>query len=101
RVLFTLDQPNGNLLPGMTGEMNIITGQRENALLVPSRAVRNQTQVLVVKDGRVEQREVKTGFRSIERAEILEGLEEGDLVILSDQDLFRPGTRVQTRLGEE
>ena len=34
-VLLDLENPPENLLAGMTGEMNIITGQHDNALLAP------------------------------------------------------------------
>ena len=35
------------------------------------------------------------GFRNLERAEILDGLKEGEQVVVADQDLFRPGQRVR------
>ena len=62
---------------GLTGEMNIILGRKENALIVPARAFKVD-QVLIVEDGVVEQRTVKVGFKSLEFAEILDGLNEGD-----------------------
>jgi hypothetical protein len=39
--------------------------------------------------------QVRTGFRTLERTEILEGLSEGPHVILSNQDLYKPGVRVR------
>ena len=50
-VTLTLDETPANLMSGMTGEMNIIAGQRENALIIPSSAVLGG-RVLVVKDQR-------------------------------------------------
>ena len=79
----------------MTGEMNIIIGERKNTLTIPSRAVRHGNQVLAVLHGRVRLVTVRTGFHTLERTEILEGLSEGDEVILSNQDLYRPGVRVR------
>ena len=38
-VVLQIEKPPENLMSGMTGEMNIITGTHENVLLVPSRAV--------------------------------------------------------------
>jgi len=93
-VTLTLDHPPPNLMSGMTGEMNIIAGQRENALIIPSRAVLAD-RVLVVKDGVVKPRTVKIGFRNLERAEVLEGLKEGEQVVVADQDLLKPGQRVR------
>jgi HlyD family secretion protein len=93
-VKFSLDNPPALLLPGMTGEMNIIIGERQNTLTIPSRAVRHGI-VLAVVDGRVREVHVKTGFHTLERTEILEGLSPGTEVILSNQDLYKPGGRVR------
>ncbi len=93
-VLFNLDAPPDNLRYGLTGEMNVILGRKPNAIIVPARAV-NVDQMFIVDDGVVEQRTVKVGFKSLEFAEILDGISEGDLVIVADQDAFRPGERVR------
>jgi RND family efflux transporter MFP subunit len=93
-ITLTLDKAPPNLMSGMTGEMNIVAGRRENALIIPSRAVLAD-RVFVVKDDVVKPRAVKVGFRNLERAEILEGLKEGEQVVVADQDLFRPGQRVR------
>ena len=89
-----LDKPPDNMLFGLTGEMNVILGRKPNAILVPARAV-NIDQVLIVEDGIVEQRTVSVGFKGLEYMEILEGVAEGDQVIVSDQDAFKPGERVR------
>jgi multidrug efflux pump subunit AcrA (membrane-fusion protein) len=74
--------------------MNIIIGSKENALLVPTRALMTD-RVFIVKDEVVKMRPVTIGYRSLERVEIKDGINEGDLVIVADQDLFRPGQRVR------
>jgi len=93
-ITLTLDNPPPNLMSGMTGEMNIVAGKRENALIIPSRAVLAD-RVLVVKDNVVIPRAVRVGFRNLERAEILDGLKDGEQVVVADQDLFKPGQRVR------
>lgn len=93
-VNLNLDHPPDNLLPGETGELNIIIGTRQNALLIPSRALIAE-RVWVVQDGIAEPRTVKVGYRSIETAEILDGLREGEAVVVADQDLLRTGMRVR------
>jgi RND family efflux transporter MFP subunit len=93
-ITLTLDKAPPNLMSGMTGEMNIIAGKRENALIIPSRALLGD-RVLVVKDNVVKPRAVKDGFHNLEHAEILDGLTEGEQVVVADQDLFRPGQRVR------
>jgi len=95
-VLLDLQNPPENLLAGMTGEMNIITGRHENALLVPSRAVLVD-QVWRIKLGVVEKRTVKIGYRTLEFSEVLAGLKEGDRVVVSEQDKLKPGRFVRQR----
>ena len=93
-VTLNMDKPPDNLLIGLTGEMNIILGRKENALIVPARALLID-QVLVVKDGIIQPRTVEVGFKSLELAEIAKGLSEGDEVVVADQDAFRSGERVR------
>ncbi|HEY0368042.1 MAG TPA: efflux RND transporter periplasmic adaptor subunit [Chthoniobacterales bacterium] len=95
-VLEMRDAPD-NLLGGMTGEMNIITGQHENALLVPTRALLGD-QVFIVNGGFVRARNVQIGYRTLEDAEVLSGLAEGDLVIIADQDKFHAGQPTRSRV---
>jgi len=93
-ITLTLDKAPPNLMSGMTGEMNVIAGQRENALVIPSRAVLGD-RVFVVKDDVVKPRAVKVGFHNLEHTEIIDGLKEGEQVVVADQDLFKPGQRVR------
>jgi RND family efflux transporter MFP subunit len=95
-IVLDLENPPENLMAGMTGEMNIITGKHENALLLPSRAV-VVDQVLTVKRGIVQARTVKVGYRTLDFSEILAGLSEGDRAVMSDQDKLRPGKLVRQR----
>lgn len=96
-VVLDLDNPPENLLAGMTGEMNIITGRHENALLVPTRGL-VVDQALVVDAMRVEGRTVQVGYRTIDTSEVLGGLKEGEHVIVSDQDRFHPGQLARKRI---
>ncbi len=95
-VVLEMENPPDNLMVGMTGEMNIVTGTHENALLVPTRALLVD-QALVVNGGIVHARTVKVGFRTLDFAEALSGLEEGSSVIMADQDKFRAGEPVRQR----
>jgi hypothetical protein len=64
---------------------------------VPTRALLVD-QALVVNGGIVHARTVKVGFRTLDFAEALSGLEEGSHVIVSDQDKFRPGEAVRQQM---
>src|SRR6267378_1645334 len=79
------------------GEMNIITGTHQNALLVPTRALLVD-QALIVNGGIVHSRTVGVGFRTLDFTEVTSGLQEGSHVIVSDQDKFRPGEAVRQRM---
>jgi RND family efflux transporter MFP subunit len=95
-ILLEMEKPPDNLMVGMTGEMNIITGTHQNAILVPSRAL-IADQALIVKHGVVQRRTVKIGFRTLDFTEALSGVTVGDHVIVADQDRLRPGQRVRQR----
>jgi len=95
-IVLEMENPPDNLMVGMTGEMNIVTGTHENALLVPTRALLVD-QALVVNGGIVHARTVKVGFRTLDFAEALSGLEEGSNVIMADQDKFHAGEPVRQR----
>ncbi len=84
-VVLQMERSPDNLMSGMTGEMNIITGTHKNVLLVPSRAVLVD-QVLVVSHGIVQKRTVKVGYHTLDTTEVTNGLSLGDRVVVADQD---------------
>ena len=93
--------PEGRVLvPGITGEMTIITAQRDNALLIPTRALVDKY-VMVLNGNKVELRKVEKGYGSMNLTEIISGLKEGELVITDQQDRFREGERVKTQIVPE
>jgi RND family efflux transporter MFP subunit len=96
-IVLRLDQAPDNLMAGMTGEMNIITGKHENVLLVPTRSLLVD-QALIVKHGVVQKRTVKVGFRTLDFSEIMSGLSLGDHVVVADQDRLHPGKAVRQRV---
>lgn len=98
-VHLAVDLPVEKLIPGLTGEVSIIVNQRDDAAIIPRRALRGRD-VLVVSDGRVEQRSIELGYVSNTDVEILSGLELGESVIVEDLDLYRPGSRVRTKQHE-
>jgi RND family efflux transporter MFP subunit len=96
-VVLQLQNTPDNLMAGMTGEMNIITGRHENVLLAPTRALLVD-QALVVKNGVVRRRTVKAGYRTLDFTEIVDGLSKGERVVVEDQDLLHPGEPVRQRV---
>src|SRR6266481_2543807 len=96
-VVLELENAPDNLMAGMTGEMNIITGTHENVLLVPARALLVD-QALIVKHGTVRSRTVQVGYRTLDFAEAMSGLSLGDHVVVSDQGRLHPGEPVRQRM---
>ncbi len=70
---------------GMSATADIIISERSNVLLVPSRAIGKDSQgraiVQVVVDERTEERLVVTGLSDGFETEIIDGLEEGEVVL--------------------
>jgi RND family efflux transporter MFP subunit len=89
------------IIPGITGEVSIILAEHQAKTNVPRRALFGDKQVFVVNDDRVELRKVKTGFVSMTAIEILEGLAEGEWVIVDKQEQFSVGKRVRSRVIED
>ena len=94
--LLDVANPDHHLRIDMTAEVSIVLARAENALLVPSSALvkgekgknKKATTVTVLReDGGLETRPVKVGIDTNVRAEILEGLTEGEKVALSPAEL--------------
>ena len=87
-----LSNPNGQLLPGMFVQTRFADTQRKPSLLVPSESViqtgRRAVVMLAQDEGRFMPVEVKTGLEYGGKTEILDGLQEGQLVVLSGQFLI-------------
>ena len=87
--------PTLTLVPGMYAEAVLTLDHRGKALAIPLTAVSTQGEkstVLVVNgENKVEERPVKLGIQTANRAEVVAGLHEGDLVVI--------GSRSQVSIG--
>ena len=98
-VIIEIDNKDLRLKPGMTANVEVITAQSDNALLVPNKAMRfyitdenGETKryqdkgVWVLSGGKPVRLTVKTGVSDDDNTEITEGkLKEGDEVIIEDR----------------
>jgi RND family efflux transporter MFP subunit len=78
---------------GMSVEANIVTREKENALLVPADALQG-SHVFVVNGHVAQRREVKVGIRGTRAVEIVEGLSEQDRVVSPATAAVADGRRV-------
>ncbi len=84
RVLIDFDNSEVNLRPKLAVDVKIIVGEKDNTLKVPEQAVFKQEgewYCFKVEEGKAVKTKVAVGLRNNDYAEILSGLEEGDLVI--------------------
>ncbi|MCZ2203617.1 efflux RND transporter periplasmic adaptor subunit [Bartonella sp. A05] len=76
----------------MTAQVHIILGRSRNVLLVPSNALRDETQErkawvqILVGKNKVIEKQVTVGLNNKVMAEIVSGLNEGDVVITGSRD---------------
>jgi HlyD family secretion protein len=85
-----------NLLPGLSADVEVILGAREDVLRVPTYALLEGDRVLQVRRNRLIETKVATGLRNWAFAEITDGLSEGNRVVVSlDRVEVKPGARVR------
>ena len=84
------------LLPGTSADVEVILQVHPNVLRVPTPALLEGGKVLVVKEGKLEERKVRTGLRNWDWTEVLEGLAPGDLVVTAlDKPEIKAGAEVK------
>jgi HlyD family secretion protein len=81
----TFDDPAsaGRLLVGYSADVEIILEVRQNVLRVPTSALLEGGRVLVLEQGKLAERQVKTGLANWEYTEVLDGLAAGDRIVTS------------------
>lgn len=83
---------------GDFAQVRIVTERHDDALLVPSVAIveeREERAVFVAKEGTAERRVVKLGFEEDGRTEILDGLRDGERVIVKGQHAVKDAAAVK------
>ena len=81
-VLLQITSDTNLVKSGMTANIDILTDKRENVLFIPSRAVTDSKVKILLENGMIEQRDIKTGLKSFDaKIEVTSGLEEGEKVI--------------------
>lgn len=74
------------LRPEMTTHVRIIVEEKENVIVCPNESIKfedGRYVVYVKKDGEFERRQVKIGIRDEKNTEIISGLSEGEIILIS------------------
>jgi len=98
-VKANLDNPGGLLLPGMFARVKISIFEKDNALIIPSDSLDQSTgefRVFVVGDDNVAYAQrVEVAYLSSDYAQIAEGVDEGELVVVEKPESLADGKRVK------
>lgn len=75
---------DSNLLPGYSADVEVLLSTRDDVLRVPTQVIMEGGRVMVLNDaGLLESRDISRGLANWEFTEIVDGLSEGELVVLS------------------
>ena len=91
QVTINIDPGDVDLRPGMTANASIVVREVEEVLIVPNWAIRldrdsgNAFVKRLRGDGSVEEVVVETGLRNEQVSEVVGGLNEGDVVVVTDE----------------
>lgn len=98
---FTDDLP-ANVLPGVSSDIEVILETRDDVLRIPTYALLEGNQVLVVRGDRLETVNVTVGLRNWDFTEIESGLEVDDPVVVSlDRAEVKAGAKVVVETERE
>ena len=98
RAEVAINNPGGLLRPGMFVEVTLVVEQRTDVPVIPREAVteRGGRRVVFVLDGqRAVRREVVLGLGDDEIAEVRQGLEVGERIVVRGLETLTDGTRVR------
>jgi len=93
-----VDNPGGAIRPGMFARVDLVLDTRSDTVLIVRDALverDHSRQVFVVVDGTVEVRDVEVGAIRRNLVEIIDGVREGETVVVSGQDALAEGQRVE------
>ncbi|MBE7157312.1 MAG: efflux RND transporter periplasmic adaptor subunit [Rhodospirillales bacterium] len=98
-----VDVPNDDLsiTPGMFGWAELTLEEHNDALSIPVQALsvgEHPSVYVVTKDNKIEQRPVKVGMETPDRAEIVEGLHPGELVFIGNRSQIHVGATVKPKI---
>lgn len=100
-VITALDE-NGSLQPGYEVRITIYTASHDGVLILPREAVvtgpGGEDSVRVVSKNRVVIRPVTIGLKNSRQVEVLDGLQEGELVVRDGSAQLQDGDRVRVKV---
>ncbi len=97
KVTVYVDNSSNTLRPGMFGRVRIVYDTRQNTRMIPKAAVISEDMaqsVYVIKDSLAFRKEIQLGYTNGTNVEVLEGLDDGEIVVTTGQGSLQDSTRV-------
>jgi Cu(I)/Ag(I) efflux system membrane fusion protein len=98
-----LDNPDGALRPGMFARVEVLTGSDAPRIAVPASAIIDdgdrQVVLVALGEGRFAPRPVRLGMRGSDFAEVLDGVEDGERVVVSASFLIDSESQLRAALS--
>ena len=95
--------PGSYLRPGQFARLRVAVAERENAILVPQRAIQElqgaKTVMVVDAENKVSLRTIKIGDKADKEVVVIDGLTGGERVIVEGMQKVRPGGQVNPTTG--
>lgn len=97
-VRLALEQPLEFLRQDMTVSVTIEVSRRDNALVIPNEALYSSQSVWVVRHGKLQQQVIRVGVRGLTHAEVTQGLQQGEQVVINTPFTPTEGQRVRAQV---
>ena len=95
RFIYLKMNNNTKLLPtGASGRVEIIKSRKKESLIIPAKALGGNS-VFIFEDNKAVIKNIKVGAKNFKIVEVLDGLNEGEIVIVETPHLLSDGQRVQ------
>lgn len=97
KVTIYVDETKDLLRPGMFGRVKIVYDTRENTRMIPKSAVISEDlaqSVYVIKDSLAFKKEIQTGYTNGLNVEVLNGLDDGEMVVTIGQGSLQDSSKV-------
>lgn len=97
KVTVIINEKNETLKPGMFGRVKIVYDTRLSTKMIPKAAVMSEDEtqtVFVVRDSLAYKKIIKTGYINGINIEVLEGLEDGEVVVTTGQGSLKDSAKV-------
>jgi RND family efflux transporter MFP subunit len=104
KVRIEYDNPDGELKPDMYADVKINTSPRKSVLAVPKEAVilSGVRKVIIIDKGKgfFEPRDIQVGFETKDYYEVIDGIKEGENVVISSQFLIDSESRLSEAISK-